>query len=115
MAITTFDTLKFVRRLEEAGIPSQQAEVQAEVLTEAFNVNLESLVTKDYLAVEFAKQFAEQNTGINDRFSRLEARMDTRFAEQRAELESKINVLTVMVGIVLTAVVIPYLERLLAL
>ena len=46
MAITIFDTLKFVRRLEEAGVPSEQAEVQAEVLTEAFNVNLESLVTK---------------------------------------------------------------------
>ena len=61
MAISTFDTLKFVRRLEAAGVPAQQAEVQAEVPTEAFNVNLDALVTKDYLAA----RFAEQNTKIN--------------------------------------------------
>ena len=59
MAITTFDTLKFVRKLEEAGVPVRQAEVQAEVLTEAFNVNLDALVTKDYLAARFAEQNAK--------------------------------------------------------
>ena len=69
MAITTFDTLKFVRRLEEAGVPSKQAEVQAEVLTEAFNVNLESLVTKDNMDTRFAEQ---------------QSYMHTRFAEQRS-------------------------------
>lgn len=56
--LTTFDTLKFVRRLEQVGVPSEQAEAQAEVLTEAFNVNLEELVTKDYLAARFAEQKA---------------------------------------------------------
>jgi len=29
MAITTFDTLKFIRRLEEAGVPVQQAIAKA--------------------------------------------------------------------------------------
>ena len=86
MAISTFDTLKFVRRLEKAGVPTEQAEVQAEVLTEAFNVNLEELVTKDYLAA--------------------------RFAEQKADFDVKLRVLTVMMGIVLAAVVLPLLERL---
>lgn len=56
--LATFDTLKFVRRLEQVGVPSEQAEAQAEVLTEAFNVNLEELVTKDYLAARFAEQKA---------------------------------------------------------
>ena len=65
MAITTFDTHKFVRRLEQAGVPLEQAEVQAEVLTEAFKVNLESLVTKDYLAA----RFAEQNAAIALRYA----------------------------------------------
>ena len=32
MAVTTFDTNKFVRRLERAGIPREQAEAQIEVL-----------------------------------------------------------------------------------
>ncbi|MEQ8953418.1 MAG: hypothetical protein RL120_04730 [Gammaproteobacteria bacterium] len=115
MGITTFDTLKFVRRLEQAGISSEQAEVQAEVLTEAFNVNLESLVTKDYLAA----RFAEQNTGIDKRFIELKAEIDTRFAQLESKLEGKIDsnqrVFAITQTIVIAAVVLPYLERLLAL
>ncbi|MEQ8953006.1 MAG: hypothetical protein RL120_02660 [Gammaproteobacteria bacterium] len=48
MAITTFDTHEYVRRLEQAGMPLELAELQAEVLIEAFKVNLEELVTKEY-------------------------------------------------------------------
>ncbi len=96
MGITTFDTLKFVRRLEEAGMPSHQAEVQAEVLTEAFNVNLETLVTKDYLTVQFAErkanvdtQFAEQKAYIDTRFAEQKSYMDTRFAEQKSYMDTR--------------------------
>jgi len=59
---------------------------QSNLLTEAFNVNLEELVTKDFLAA--------------------------RFAELKADFDVKFRVLTVMVGIVLAAVVLPLLERL---
>lgn len=86
MAISTFDTLKFVRRLERAGVSTEQAEAQAEVLTEAFNVNLEDLVTKDYLAA--------------------------RLAELKADFDARFRVLTVMMSIVLAAVVIPLLQDL---
>ena len=98
MAITTFDTLKFVRKLEEAGVPVRQAEVQAEVLTEAFNVNLDALVTKDYLAARFAEQSAS---------------IDTRFAEQNAKVDANFRILLWMIGIVQAFVIMPYLERLL--
>ncbi|MDP6536000.1 MAG: DUF1640 domain-containing protein [Gammaproteobacteria bacterium] len=93
MAINTFDTLKFERRLEEAGMPSDQAEAQAEVLTEAFNVNLEELVTKDYLATRFAEQ---------------KAYIDTQFARQDAHFK----VLYWMLGIVVATTVIPFLQTL---
>ncbi len=43
-AVVVFDTLKFARRLKEAGIPAVQAE--AEVLAEIFETNLDELVTK---------------------------------------------------------------------
>ena len=86
MALATFDTLKFVRRLEKAGMTTELAEVQAQVLTEAFNVNLEELVTKDFLAA--------------------------RFAELRADFDVKFRVITVMLGIVMAAVVLSLLERL---
>ncbi len=86
MGISTFDTLKFVRRLEQAGVSTQQAEAQAEVLTEAFNVNLEELVTKDFLAA--------------------------RLAELKADFDAKFRVQTVMISIILAAVVIPLLQEL---
>ncbi|MCG8414565.1 MAG: CCDC90 family protein [Pseudomonadales bacterium] len=111
MAITTFDTHKFVRRLEEAGMPLKQAEVQAEVLTEAFNVNLEELVTKDYLAA----QFAEQNAAIDARFAEYDAKYETKFAELSAKLDAKFTLLQWMVGIVMAALVIPLLQQLIAL
>ncbi len=126
MAITTFDTHKYVRRLEEAGMSLQLAEVQAEVLTEAFNVNLESLVTKDYLAA----RFAEQNAVIDTRFAEQKAYVDTRFAEQFAQqnthwekrfvqLEVKVDsnnrVFIWTQAIIMAAVILPYLERLMAL
>lgn len=92
MGLTTFDSLKYVRRLEQAGVPLGQAEVQAEVLTEAFNVNLDSLVTKEHLAARFAEQ---------------DAKIEKRFAQ----VESTLKVHTVLLSIVMLAVVSPLIER----
>lgn len=128
MAVTTFDTLKFVRRLEQVGVPSEQAEAQAEVLTEAFNVNLEELVTKDYLAAQFAGQkayvdtrFAEERAYMDKRFAEERAFMDKRFAEERAYIDKRFaeqsahfKVLYWMLAIVVAATVTPYLERMIA-
>ena len=111
MAITTFDTHKYVRRLEEAGMPLKQAEAQAEVMTEAFNVNLESLVTKDYLAA----RFAEQNAVIDTRFAEQKAYVDTRFAKLEAKVDSNNRVFIWTQAIIMAAVILPYLERLMAL
>ena len=111
MAIATFDTHKFIRRLEEAGVPLKQAEAQAEVMTEAFNVNLESLVTKDYLAA----RFAEQNATIDTRFAEQKAYVDTRFAKLEAKVDSNNRVFIWTQAIIMAAVILPYLERLMAL
>jgi len=66
-------------------------------------VNLDSLVTKDYLAA----QFAEQNADIDKRFSEQLVYVDRRFAD----LESKLNVNTALLSIVVLAVAIPLIER----
>lgn len=100
MTISTFDTHKFVRRLEAAGMPLELAEIQAEVLTEAFNVNLESLVNKDYLAAQFAEQ---------------RAYLETRFAQQDTKIDSNHRVFVWTQAIIIAAVIVPYLERLMAL
>lgn len=114
MSITTFDTLKFERRLEQVGVPSEQAEAQAEVLTEAFNVNLEELVTKDYLATQFAElkacvdtQFVEERAYIDKRFEQV----NVKFAEQSANFRTLYWILTIVVA----ATVVPLLERLVSL
>ena len=144
MALTTFDTHKFIRRLEQAGMPTEQAEVHADVLTEAFTVNLDSLVTKEFLAARLAEQdaridarfaeqdaridsrFAEQDARIDTRFAEQNARIDTRFAEQDGRIDSRFAALEAKVdgnhrifvwtqAIIMAAVILPYLERLMAL
>ncbi|GAB5501266.1 MAG: hypothetical protein PsegKO_35770 [Pseudohongiellaceae bacterium] len=104
MAISTIDTHKFVRRLEKAGMSLDLAEVQAEVLNEAFTVNLESLVTKDYFESRLETRFAKQKSYIDSSISELAARVDANFRIQNWIL-----------GVVTAAVILPYLERLLAL
>ena len=46
MTAITFDTLKFTKRLEEAGVPRKQAEAQAEAFREAQETQLDELATK---------------------------------------------------------------------
>ena len=47
MTTITFDTLKFARRLKNAGVPDSHAEVEAEAIKEAFSEALDSqLATK---------------------------------------------------------------------
>ncbi len=51
MATIAFDTLKFAKRLKEAGILPAQAEAEAEALAEVLEVNLKELATKEDLHV----------------------------------------------------------------
>lgn len=74
------------------GVPSEQAEVQAEVLTEAFNVNLEELVTKDYLTAEFAKQ-------------------SERIAHELADIKANFRNLYWTLGLITLLVVVPALQN----
>jgi hypothetical protein len=47
MASITFDTLKFVEKLREAGVPEAQAKAEAETLVTAFSEAMDSqLATK---------------------------------------------------------------------
>ena len=63
-----FDTLTYAKKLQEAGVPPQQAETHAWALKETVE---DTLATKQDLR--------EQDTRIDGRFSELEARMDGRF------------------------------------
>ncbi len=75
MSAIAFDTLQFARRLKAAGVPEKQAEVQAELMAEAFAYNMDSLVTRDYL-----------DARLDARFSKQDARIDAKFAKVNQQL-----------------------------
>ena len=106
MAAVGFDTLKFARRLMAAGVPEEQAEAQAEIMAEAFLLNMDALATKDYLDA----RFAEQDARMDIRFAEQDARIDTRFAE----VDGKFRLLMWMLAVVMASTVIPAVHRLLA-
>jgi hypothetical protein len=54
MTVITFDTLKFANKLKAAGVPAQQAEAEAEALSDVFEANLNELVTKETLQQELS-------------------------------------------------------------
>ena len=82
MAAVAFDTLKFARRLKEAGVPEAQAEAQAELMAEAFVYNMDALVTKDYLEETLDARFAAQDLRLEKRFGEI----DTKFAKNESNI-----------------------------
>lgn len=82
MADIAFDTLQYARSLKAAGVPEQQAEVQAELMGKAFGYYVGELVTKDYLDARLQQmdahveaRFAEQNNRIDAMFNKLESQL----------------------------------------
>ena len=89
MSSLAFDSLKFARRLKEAGVPDKQAEVQAEAMAETFGFYVDNLVTKDYLDARLDARFAEQDGKIDKRFAEQDIRIEARFAEQDIRFEAR--------------------------
>jgi len=118
VATLAFDTLQYARRLKSAGVPEQQAEVQAELMAEAFGFYADNLVTRDYLdarldALEsrISQRFADQDARFEQRFSSHEVRM----AALEATMKGGFRLHSVLLGLVLTAVVMPLARDLLPL
>jgi hypothetical protein len=76
MTTLAFDSLQFARRLKAVGVPQQQAEVQAELMAEAFGFYVHELVTKDYLDEVLRARFAEQDLRFEQRFLGIDRRLD---------------------------------------
>lgn len=51
MATLSFDTLKFSKRLQEAGVSQAQADAEAEALADALSLNLQEVATKQDLVL----------------------------------------------------------------
>ena len=87
MAAIAFDSLKCARRLKDVGFSDEQAEVQAEIMAEAFVFNMDALVTKDYLDARLDARFAEQS-----------AKTDLKFAEMKGQFKLVYWMLAVVIA-----------------
>jgi hypothetical protein len=88
MTAVTFDTLKFARTLEDAGVPKEQANVHARALVEALetglaetvrHADLSDLVTHADLKAELANFATKKDLefSIRDLESRMTIKMGT--------------------------------------
>ena len=113
MAAIAFDTLKAARHLIEAGVPTRQAEAQAELMAEAFVFNIDSLVTRDYLDA----RFAEHDVKIDARFAKQDSRIDAQFAEvdvKFAKIDGNFRLVYWMLTVVILSTTIPAIRLWLA-
>ena len=91
-------------------MPDAQAEVQAELMAEAFGFYADNIVTKDYLDARLDAALGAQSVEFERRLAGLEHQMNARFARQ----DLRINSLTVMVAAIFVATVVPALAELLS-
>lgn len=101
MSSLAFDSLKFARRLKEAGVPERQAEAQAEVMAETFGFYVDNLVTRDYLDARLDARFAEQDGRIDARFAQQDLTIEQRFSR----IDVKLNAMAAVLGIIAASVV----------
>ncbi len=113
MASMAFDTLRYARRLMEAGVPEPQAEVQAELMAEAFGFYADNLLTRDHFTEVLNARFAEQDARIEKRLAEQDARFEKRFSlvEERFARQDRILLLhTWMLGLITVTLVVPQLQ-----
>jgi hypothetical protein len=117
MASLAFDTLRYARRLREAGVPEQQADVQAELMAEAFGFYADNLLTRDHFHEVLDARFAEQDANFAARFAEQDAKFAARFTEQEARFAARfasqdrtLLLHTWMLGLITLVLVVPQLQ-----
>ncbi|MCX8566424.1 MAG: Protein of unknown function (DUF1640) [Glomeribacter sp. 1016415] len=90
MAMAIFDTLKFSKRMQEAGVPTAQAEAEAEVLSEIFAINLQELPTKgDLLAAK--EELQHEIKDVRNEIRAVRNDLSKEIKEVRSELSNEIK------------------------
>lgn len=97
MTAVQFDTLRYARRLKDVGVAEEQAEVQAELMAEAFGFYVDNIVTRDYFDATLDARFAQQDVRIDARF---------------AQVEGTLRLHSALLAIIAAAVLVPQLSAL---
>jgi len=84
MPAVTFDTLKFVETLKEAGVPETQAKAFSTAVRESHEAA--DVATKGDIA-DLRHEMKEMETGLRHEIKELELRIDTRFGQIDARFE----------------------------
>jgi Protein of unknown function (DUF1640) len=87
MIALTFDTLKFTRKLESAGLPREQAIGIAEAVADVQRESVGELATKadvDKLRVELKNEIDRLRTDMENRFEKIEMSMMIKFGFMQA-------------------------------
>src|SRR5260363_29072 len=74
LPVFKFDTLRVANRLKAVGVPSAQAEAEAEVLSEVFEVNLKELATKEDLRAtkeDLRREIGDLRKDIDTKFANM--------------------------------------------
>ncbi|MEQ9393720.1 hypothetical protein [Haliea sp.] len=120
MATLAFDSLRYARRLRDAGVPEPQADAQAELMAEAFGFYADNILTKDHFeAVLDAKldaRFAQQDAKLDRRFAEIDRHcleQDAKFEGRFSKQDRTLDVHTWMLGVLVLGVFVPQLRALL--
>lgn len=124
-----FDTLDYARKLEAAGVPTAQAEVQARALNEALVGSVATKVDIANLGADIANlelrmharfaqvdaRFEQVDASFGDLESRLSMRIDSVKTELKLDLGGRIHTLGWMLGVLVamnaTIIARLFLER----
>src|SRR5260363_334878 len=83
LPVFKFDTLRVANRLKAVGVPSAQAEAEAEVLSEVFEFNLKELATKEDLRAtkeDLQREIGGLRKDMNAQYESLRKDVDAKFA-----------------------------------
>ena len=101
-----FDTLDYARRLEAAGVPSAQAELQARALNDALASSVATRADLTDLRTDIDARFAGLDARLDAkfetvdlRFVSLESRVDAKIDSVALKLGGKIETLQWMFGV----------------
>ncbi len=110
-----FDTLTYAKKLQEAGVPPQQAETHARALRETVEDTLATkqdlqlvrhdvqLVRQDVQLVQQDVQLVQQDVQlVRQEVRELDTRMDGRFKELETRVDGRFRLLYWMLGFNLT-------------
>ncbi|CCD28967.1 Putative Phage-related protein [Candidatus Glomeribacter gigasporarum BEG34] len=95
MALPAFDTLRVANRLKAVGVPSAQAEAEAEVLSEVFEVNLKELATKEDLRAtkeDLRREIGDLRKDMDAKFAGVDAKfagVDAKLAAMEERSDAK--------------------------